>query len=286
VAKLTYIKKQIALIREIERITNTMKTISAVRLRIGRGSFEKARAFSEHLGRILGIIGPFKQTQKEKRLLVGIFPDRGLVGGFSDVLGQHVLRFLESGKPQETKVIVLGSQGKRVLRHLGEKIIATHPLPVHRVPHYRDVRDLTYTIFNMYKQGEFSQIFVSFMRYVSITQHYPLIEQLIPPPSPEKDVALLQERYLFLSDTKNLYQSLLFEYLAGKLYGSLAEGFMSEQATRFMLMDSATTHARETLETLSLLYAKKRQEKITQELNEVTGASEALRKFAWEERYG
>lgn len=283
-AKLAHIKKQIALVREIERITNTMKTISAVRLRIGKGSFEKAQAFSEHLGRILRIIGPSEQTQEGRRLLVGIFPDRGLVGGFSNILGQHILHFLESGEPQETKVIILGNQGKRVLRHLGEKIIAMHPLPLHRVPHYQDVRDLAYTIFDMYRRREFSQIFVGFMHYVSITQHYPMIEQLVPPPL-EKDGALIREQYLFLSNTKNLHRSLLFEYLAGKLYRSLAEGFMSEQATRFMLMDSATTHARETLEMLSLLYAKKRQEKITQELNEVTGASEALRKFVWEERH-
>ncbi|WP_017872126.1 F0F1 ATP synthase subunit gamma [Candidatus Caldatribacterium saccharofermentans] len=276
-AKLSRIKRQITLIREIQRITNTMKTISAARLRMGKSALEKARVFGEQLSRLLELVG-FREVLPEvpKSLLVGIFPDRGLVGAFSDILAQNLRSFLKTQKFEEFSIIVLGSQGKRALRELEPRIIASHPLPVHQVPHYRDVRELTYSIFQMKDHGVFTHLYVSFMRYISLSEQKPVVERLLPPAISPKSS---EDRYLFLSDVEHLYHTLLFEHVAGKLYQALAESFMSEQATRFLLMDTATTHARETLEALSLLYAKKRQESITQELNEVTGAAEALRKL-------
>jgi F-type H+-transporting ATPase subunit gamma len=277
-AKLSHIKRQIALIREIQRITNTMKTISAARLRMGKSALEKVRTFGEQLSRLLELVGPREVLpEAPKPLLVGIFPDRGLVGAFSDILARNLCSFLKTQKLEEFSIIVLGSQGKRVLREFAPHIVAFHPLPVHQVPHYRDIRELTYSIFRMKEHRAFTHLYVSFMHYVSLSEQKPVVERLLPPAvSPKQS---LEDRYLFLSDVEHLYRTLLFEYVAGKLYQALAESFMSEQATRFLLMDTATTHARETLETLMLLYAKKRQESITQELNEVTGAAEALRRL-------
>lgn len=276
-AKFVQLKRQIALVREIQRITNTMKTISAARWRTGKNALEKARNFVEQLERMLSLLGPQYVPQEGTRpLLVALFPDRGLVGGFSTILAQEILHFLEDRKFSNPQVIILGTQGKRVLKDLKERVVAFHPLPVHQMPHYRDIRDLVYEIFRMEKEGRFTHLYVGFMGYISISERKPCVEQILPPPA---TFPAPREEYLFLSDILGLYHSLLFEYVAGKLYRALAESFMSEQAARFILMDTATTHARETLDNLLLLYAKKRQENITQELNEVTGAAEALRRF-------
>lgn len=276
-AKLQHIKKQIALIQELQRITNTMKTISAARWRMGKSALKRARTFGEPLRRVLQILGPQEPfPEKQELLLLGIFPDRGLVGGFSEVLARGIHHFLEEKAFSEVKIILLGTQGKRALKMLEKNVVAFHPLPVHRVPHYRDVRELTYEIFKRKEQREFTHFYVGFMQYISVSEHKPFVEQFLPFSFPQES-APLREQYLFLSDERHLYHSLLFEYVAGKLYQALAESFMSEQAARLILMDRATVQAQETLKELTLLYAKKRQEKITQELNEVTSAAEAFR---------
>lgn len=276
-AKLGKLKHQIDLLREIQRITNTMKTISASRWRTGRSALEKARTFVEQLERVLSLLEP-RNTYCEsvKPLLIGLFPDRGLIGNFVTVLAQEIHRFLEDGKLPHTQIVILGSQGKRALSSLEKNVIAFYPLPVHRMPHYRDIRDILYTIFRMEKEGLFTHLYIGYMRYISVSEYKPCVEQILPYTTTS---SFSKEQYLLLSDMESLYRSLLFEYVAGKLYEALAENFMSEQAARFILMDTATTHAREALDNLLLLYAKKRQEKITQELNEATGAAEALRKL-------
>lgn len=276
-AKLGQLKRQIALIREIQRITNTMKTLSAARWRMGRSALERARTFGEHIERILALFGREEPPEAVKPLLVALFPDRGLVGGFSTVLAQEIRRFLEAQRVSDVQLIILGSQGKRALKDLENHVVAFHPLPVHQMPHYRDIRNLVYEIFRMEQERRFTHLYVGFMRYVSISEHRPHVAQILPFPAASPPP---QDQYLILSDVGHLYHALRFEYVAGELYKALAENFMSEQAARFILMDTATTHARETLENLMLLYAKKRQERITQELNEVTTAAEALRRFA------
>ncbi len=275
--RLGQLKRQIELVREIRRITNTMKTISAARWRMGKSVLLRARAFGQHIERILALLGPQEIPERMEPLLVALFPDRGLVGGFSTVLAQEILRFLEERQCSQARIIILGTQGRRALKALEKNVVAFHPLPIHQTPHYRDVRDLVYEIFRMEKEGVFTHLYVGFMEYISISEHRPRVDQILPFTG---DTSQVREKYLFLSDIQSLYRSLLFEYVAGKLYEALAESFMSEQATRFVLMDTATAHARETLDNLLLLYAKKRQEKITQELNEVTGAKEALQRLA------
>ncbi|MEN3183988.1 MAG: FoF1 ATP synthase subunit gamma [Atribacterota bacterium] len=277
-AKFAQLKRQIALVREIQRIANTMKTISAARWRTGKHALEKARNFVEQLERILSLFGPQHAPREGTHpLLVALFPDRGLVGGFSTLLAQEIFRFLKNEQFSNPRIIILGTQGKRALQALEEYVVAFHPLPVHQMPHYRDVRDLVYEIFRMEKEGLFTHLYVGFMGYVSLSERKPRVEQILPFPATSP---ASREEYLLLSDVPSLHRSLLFEYVAGKLYRALAESFMSEQAARFVLMDTAATHAQETLDNLLLLYAKQRQESITQELNEVTGAAEALRRFA------
>lgn len=276
-AKFIELKRQITLVREIQRIANTMKTISAARWRTGKGVLERARNFTKQLEKVLSLLGPQPTPSgREQPLLVALFPDRGLVGSFSAMLSQEISRFLEDKKFPHPQIIVLGAQGKRALKNLKENIVAFHPLSVHQVPHYRDVRDLVYEIFRMEKEGRFTHLYVSFMQYVSVGERKPCVEQILPPPVAPSPT---WERYLLLSDASGLYQSLLFEYVAGKLYKALAESFLSEQAARFVLMDTAANHAREILNNLLLLYAKKRQEMITEELNEVTSATEVLQRL-------
>ncbi|MCX6089515.1 MAG: hypothetical protein NTX88_03885 [Candidatus Atribacteria bacterium] len=55
-AKIQFIKKQIELIQQIRHVTRTMKTISAVRWRMGRRTLEESRLFAEQILRLNEIV--------------------------------------------------------------------------------------------------------------------------------------------------------------------------------------------------------------------------------------
>jgi F-type H+-transporting ATPase subunit gamma len=284
-AKLQGIKRQIALVRQIQHVTNAMKTISAVRLRLGKEAVEQSRVFVDFLEKSLEVIDlyvPFEVLPEEQILLLGIFSDRGLVGGFNRNVADFLLQFMEHKGSSRVKVVVLGKQGEGELRSARERIVFSSPLSVHRIPRYSDLRDLAFRVMKIKESEGCTHLYIVFTRYLSVTQHVPMVIRALPPQLSAKSLRVedrerLQKEYLLWGDLRSLQKLLERQYFLGILHRAVMESFVSEQAARFTIMDAATMHSREIIESLTISYHKKRQEKITQELNEVTGAAEVLR---------
>ncbi|MGQ9473697.1 MAG: F0F1 ATP synthase subunit gamma, partial [Candidatus Caldatribacteriaceae bacterium] len=265
-----------------------MKTVSAVRLRLGKKTVEQVRAFCESLRKNIEVVNlrvPFPECKEKQILLVGIFSDRGLVGGFNRNIADFVLRFIESRDKSRVKVVVVGKQGEKELRQsVSQDILFVSPLPIHQVPHYADLRDLAYRILKIKEKEECTHLYIAFTRYFSITNRIPTVIQIFPPHLDTKRLRVLEleklgKSYLFLGDVLSLRNFLEQQYFLGMFYQAVVESFVSEQAARFTIMDAATIHSKEVIESLSVAYHKRRQERITQELNEVTGAVEVLKFF-------
>ena len=67
-------------------------------------------------------------------------------------------------------------------------------------------------------------------------------------------------------------------YVSGFIFGALVESFTSEQNSRMMAMEAATTSAKEMLRELQIQYNRVRQAAITQEITEVISGAKALRR--------
>jgi len=271
-AKLAAIREQIRLIEEIQHVTRTMKTISAVRWRMGKGAVERIKDFTDNLENLLAAVSFYSSPPSQGNILIlGIFSDKGLVGNFNQLLAYKITSFISTQEKDRVKLAILGSQGKNLIP--GE-LIFFQELPIHQLPRYWDVRDLVYKIEDLRKEGVFTHLYLAFNRYISVSQHQAEIIPVLPLP-PRKEA---QDKYLFLSDIKSLVERLTFEYLFASIHRAIVESFMSEQATRLTIMDAATTHAQDMIDSLTTLYHKMRQEQITQELNEVSSAYQVLGK--------
>jgi len=288
-AKIQIIKKQIDLIKQIQHVTRAMKTISAVRWRTGKKILENAQNFSNHLLRLNEIV--YLHYQKELIAphpscgfaIIGIFSDKGLVGGFNTILFQKIKIFIKDQEREGNKphLIILGTQGINQFKKSPYEILLTHSLPVHQSPHYQDVREILYIIRKFHEQRAFSHLYIAHNQYLSVSEYRPVIQRVIPiplqginlPPETQMDLRLKTD---ILSTISPLAERLTFEYVASQLYTFLIESFLSEQSTRLKIMDSATSHSEDMINSLRIAFQKGRQEKITQELNEVISASQVL----------
>ncbi|MEN3185914.1 MAG: FoF1 ATP synthase subunit gamma [Atribacterota bacterium] len=283
-AKIQGIKKQIALVRQIQHVTHAMKTLSAVRLRLGKETVEQVRHFVENLKKNLETIELYMPSlvfPEDRILLLAIFSDKGLVGGFNKNVADAVFRFVELKGLPRVKIAILGKQGERELRELQKNVVLVSSLSLHHVPHYAGVRDLAFRIMKMREEGRYTYLYIAFTRYFSITSRALQIVQVFPPQLhtkllPIQDRKKLEVEHLLFGDLISLRRTLEQQYLVGMLYQTVMESFVSEHAARFTIMDAATTHSKDIIESLTIFYHKKRQERITQELNEVTSAAEVL----------
>ena len=72
---------------------------------------------------------------------------------------------------------------------------------------------------------------------------------------------------------EKLFDIIMPQYIAGVLYGSIANSFASEQASRRTAMENASDNADEMINDLSLLYNRARQAAITQEITEIVSGA-------------
>jgi F-type H+-transporting ATPase subunit gamma len=72
-----------------------------------------------------------------------------------------------------------------------------------------------------------------------------------------------------------VFDTLVPKYLAGIIYGAVADSFASEQASRRLAMENASDNATEMIYNLSLIYNRARQSSITQEITEIVGGASA-----------
>ena len=109
----------------------------------------------------------------------------------------------------------------------------------------------------------------------------PKVQQLLPLNvnnfvTSKEDVTRHHEA-TFYPTVEAVMEHLTPNFMKGLIYGAMVESFCSEQQARMSAMDSATTSAKDMLQTLSLQYNRARQAAITQEITEISSGAEAAK---------
>ena len=75
---------------------------------------------------------------------------------------------------------------------------------------------------------------------------------------------------------REVFDTLVPQYIVGLVYGCLVSSLASEQCARMLAMENATQNAEERIADLTMQYNRARQSAITAEISEIIGALEAL----------
>ena len=128
----------------------------------------------------------------------------------------------------------------------------------------------------VYNEGKLNRLFIVFNKFVTTMTQTPVIEQLLPLPKSEEEVAKYPWDYIYEPDPKEILETLLTRYIESQVYQGVVENIASEQAARMVAMKAATDNAGELIDDLQLVYNKARQAAITQELSEIVSGAAAV----------
>ena len=70
---------------------------------------------------------------------------------------------------------------------------------------------------------------------------------------------------------------ILKQILATQIFGAVLEGNASEHSARMVAMKAATDNAKNLIDELTLIYNSVRQDSITREIAEISGAAESMK---------
>ncbi|XP_075154905.1 ATP synthase, gamma subunit [Haematobia irritans] len=270
-ATLKAISIRLKSVKNIQKITQSMKMVSAAKYSRAERDLKAARPYG------LGAQQFFEKTEiqadekaEQKKLFIAMTSDRGLCGA----VHTGVARFIrnEMGKDSSnTKIICVGDKSRSILARLYGKDILFVANEIGRLPPtFIDASRIAHEVM---KCGyDFTEGSIVFNRFKSVVSYQCSTLPIFSTPTVEKSDKLA----VYDSLDADVIQSYLEYSLASLIFYTMKEGACSEQSSRMTAMDNASKNAGEMIEKLTLTFNRTRQAVITRELIEIISGAAAL----------
>lgn len=207
------------------------------------------------------------------RLVLVITSDRGLAGVYNSQLLRSVLEFESQGKGIATNYLTMGKKGQDVLNRMGKTIVATFTkFPPH--PTILDIQPIANIVSEGFIKNQFQSIHIAYTQFVSTIKQVPQVIQLLP--MVQEAIPEAVAPYRLEPNRDEVLEFILPRAIETILYQSTLESIASEHSLRMIAMKNASDNAKELIDDLTLTYNSVRQANITQELAEITIATQAV----------
>ncbi|MDR3256594.1 MAG: ATP synthase F1 subunit gamma [Endomicrobium sp.] len=267
---LQQLKKRIKTSDSIAQIAKAMEMIAASKIRKAQDSVEKhnpyARKIKYMVQRILqdkdlnNGIERFSMERDGKKLIYIISPDKGLCGGLVVNLFKKVSAYVQSGD----YVVAIGKKAANEAARYDYNVLASFGMGT-SFPKYDGIYPIIDIAKKFYISGEVAKVSVIYTGFKNMLIQESIIEEIFPVKS-DKSFKENEIDYIFEPDPQQVLKDLLPYYFEVEFYSALMNAYASEQAARMVAMKNAKDNASEISASLTNIYNKSRQEKITNEI--------------------
>jgi len=259
-------------VTNIQKITKTMKMISAAKFAQASKAIIPARVYGE------GALSVYEKAEitpsgnAQQLLYVAVASDKGLCGALHSNIARAVKEdMIHLPEGTEAKIVTVGEKAKAAIANTHGASMLMECKELGRVPpSFQDAaaigEELLTTDFE-YKEGKIAyNYFKSAMSQIIKMQPIIPTETMMETPS----------MAVYDSVDEDVVRSFQEFQLANTLFYTMKENYTSEQGARMISMDGATKNAGDMIEKMALLYNRTRQAVITTELIEIISGMTAL----------
>ncbi|XP_046741405.1 ATP synthase subunit gamma, mitochondrial [Diprion similis] len=272
-ATLKSISLRLKSVKNIQKITQSMKMVSAAKYNRAERDLKQARPLGEGTKAFYEKAEIAAPEGVPSKLVIAITSDRGLCGACHTGVARNIRDQLlaNPGDKENTKIICVGEKSRAVLARIFANNILFVASEVGRLPPtFTDASKLAAEILN--SGYSFASGRIVYNKFKSVVSYG--VSDL---PLYDKDsVATAPKLSIYDSLDDSVIQSYLEFSLASLLFYSMKEGACSEQSSRMTAMDNASKNAGEMIEKLTLTFNRTRQAVITRELIEIISGAAAL----------
>lgn len=211
----------------------------------------------------------------QRTLIVPLSSDKGLCGGVNSYVSRAVrdgvAKIIAQGK--EADIVIVGDKGRSQMARMVPGHIVRTVTEVESPGNFNLAAAIAAEVAAAGKDYDAVMIvYNSFVNVATYKQYYKIIKPLSGEGEDEPMV-----EYEFEPETKSEILQDLYEYmLTSQLYYCFMDGAASEQSSRMTAMENATKNAGEMIDSLTLVYNRARQARITTELIEIISGAAAL----------
>ena len=288
-ANLKEIRNRISSVGSTMQITSAMKMVSAAKLKRAQDAIIQMRPYAsklkENLTNLSATLDLSENAYSEKRsggkiLIVGVTSNRGLCGGFNNNVIKKVNELTTADfKDEDVHVLCLGKKIRDVIKRTDHHYTNEFLEPredVYANLTFENVSEVAEEVMRLFREGEFSKVFVVYNRFVNAATQVVEAEQFLPIEEPASDENTTIGDYIFEPSKLEIVDDLIPKSLKVQLFKAILDSNAAEHGARMTAMHKATDNANELQKTLKLSYNKARQAAITNEILEIVGGAEAL----------
>ncbi|KAF5365278.1 hypothetical protein D9758_005353 [Tetrapyrgos nigripes] len=275
-ATLRELELRLKSVRNIEKITKSMKMIASTKLAKAQRAMQAGKQYGEANAEVFETVKE-EATSGGRKLFLVISSDKGLCGGIHSSVTKATRRAIANDKESplpgtkveaDSPVMVVGDKSKAQLsRALGGNLVLSFNQIGRDVPTFADAAGVADLVI---KSGvEYDSVVLVYNKFVSALS-YESTAQVIKGENLLKDTEGFKKYEMEDDVTRDLFEFTL----ANALYAALVEGHACEISARRNAMDNASKNANDMIGTLTMQYNRGRQAAITNELVDIiTGAS-------------
>ena len=271
-ATIISLKRRIDAARNVSKTTKAMQMISASKLKRAQNTAVSTRPYVKHLGILTNnvieklnkdsVMDPYLKNKSKsgKTLLIVLGPDKGLCGGLVSNLLRTFINFQK--KNENVLYLTVGKKIEGQVARLSKDVIASFNFGT-ITPSYDVIYPIMKIIDEYYLSGKVDRVQVLSTNFTSFFSQNPVITTILPVSGSWADVENKNPalNYVFEPEATEILPELLRHHIEMQLYHFFLESFASEQASRMLTMQNATTNANDIIEDLRLEYNKTRQAK-------------------------
>jgi len=304
-------RRRIKSVSSTKQITKAMEMIASIKMQKSIRTIEAARSYIQNAWNILTmmakqvlaedhpLIKPHEDINKTAVILVT--SDRGLCGAYNSEVIKKYLEFAKDTryKVQDTNktqnsiidnqysnldIIAVGKFGASfVNRHKAGNLVAEFKGLDNEV-HVENIIPISKLSNGEYLNGKYDKVVIIYSHFESSLKQTPVVKQILPIIDEHIDQTRLwaependSSEYKFEPDAQTVFDGILKQIIRTQIYGAVLEANASEHSARMVAMKNATDNAKNLIDELTLEYNSIRQNNITREIAEISGAAEAMK---------
>ncbi|HHW60983.1 MAG TPA: F0F1 ATP synthase subunit gamma [Syntrophomonadaceae bacterium] len=282
-------KRRIRSVTNTQQITKAMEMVAAARLRRAQESAEASRPYTETLQETLARLAavstdvehPLLVTREDVRKVgyVVVTADRGLCGAYNTNIIRAAEEAIAAEERQvENGIIAVGRKARDF--YIKRQGLDAEFINLGDDVSYTDAREIAQFVMNAYENEEVDEVYLVYARFINALRQDPTITKLLPLDPPSEELMAEEElvEYIYEPSADVILLNLLPRYVGSQIYHALLESKASEFGARMTAMGNATENAAEIIDNLTLQMNKVRQAAITDEILDIVGGAEALKK--------
>jgi F-type H+-transporting ATPase subunit gamma len=294
------IKARIKGVKSTGKITRAMEMISAVKMRKASQAVIAIRPYAEGalelLNQLQFAVGDephplLEEREVQRELYVVITSNRGLCGAFNAQVIKRLRQILEEDKKREAVFLTIGKKGEAAIARMpvgikgdAAQIIASFP-DVLIDPSALAMRSVARVIMEEFTSKRVDRVVMVYTDFVSVMSQEVKVRALLPVILKDTKRTLNTDmnqslaprgEYTIEPNPKSVLERMIPKLIEMELYHAVLESNASQEAARMMAMRNATDAAKEMADDFTLMYNQLRQQKITQEIAELSAGMAAV----------